>query len=93
MDELHRGRKLVVVVAFVPAKARARQGQDRAQALAARCDDMTRQLRDQHDRGLHLVDDGGIHELQVGLDQGTQISKRLLLLLVDLRGSGDDGQG
>ena len=72
MDELHRRGQTHMTVAVIAAGLGRRQGQQRAQALAAGIDQMPRQIGDQLDAGRHALMDQLVGGLHVGGDQRIQ---------------------
>jgi hypothetical protein len=73
VDELDRRGEPVMARSVIAAEPRRGHGQHRPQALAARGDQMTRELRDQPDRALHAREDQRIDGRHVGGGERQQI--------------------
>ena len=76
MDELDRGRELLVPRPAVAEQRGAAERQHRAHALTASGDQVSRQLRNQGDLALHAVEDDGIHAMHVVRDERHQRLER-----------------
>jgi hypothetical protein len=76
VDELDRGGQADMALAAMAAQPGRGEGEDRTDALAARGDKITGQLRDQLDRALHPLQDQGVHRLQILGDEGGQAVER-----------------
>ena len=68
-EEKKDRREFLVMAAAVAERARGKQHQRRAQALAAGADDVLGDLADQHHVGMQAVTNDGVHRLHVGGDR------------------------
>jgi hypothetical protein len=78
MDEFDAGGEFDMPLPGIAAKPRGGEGKQRAQALAARGDEMRGQLRDQRHRALHPRHNCLVGGLHIGRQQRRQLSQSIV---------------